>query len=183
MSPVGHLLVLFLWGSAGLSRSTPIFYVNANASGGNCSSWSQACKSLDTALSAASVAGSGQIWVAKGTYKPSIQYGGGYSGSHSNLVTFNIPQNTAIYGGFKGTESSLSQRNPQQNLTVLSGDLNGDDVNSPGNYSNKSDNAWHVLTADNGVASVVVDGFTVQDGYAGGPDAGVVSMQSFGSRN
>lgn len=158
------------------SANAATFYVKAGSSGGNGSSWKKAFNNLDDALNA-STSGSNQIWVAKGTYKPSIRYGGGYNGSESNLVTFNLPNNVSIYGGFVGTENSISKRNPDKNPTILSGDINGNDI--PGNFViNKSDNAWHVLTAD-GTTNVLIDGFIIQDGYAAGPDSGTVTPNDF----
>ncbi len=71
-----------------------IYYVKSGPSNGNGSSWSKAFNHLDSALKAAS-SGSNQIWVAGGTYKPSIIYPGGYSGIQSNLVTFLLPNNVA----------------------------------------------------------------------------------------
>jgi predicted outer membrane repeat protein len=163
--------------AAGLSSQAEAatFYVKASAApAGNGSSWSRAFNNLDAALIAAS-SGSNQIWVAKGTYKPTAKYGGLYTGTEANLVTFKLPSNVAIYGGFAGTETLLSQRSLDANPTILSGDLNGNDNNTPSTTrTNKSDNAWHVLTAD-GVTGVTLDSLIVTDGYAAGPDLGVLS--------
>lgn len=155
------------------------FYVNVNAPiNGNGSSWREAFNNLDSALQAASnPCQADEIWVAQGTYKPAIIYTDGFVSDSPNLVTFLLPPNTSIYGGFSGAgyENHLSQRHPFQFPTILSGDINGDDINTPGNYTNKADNAWHVLTAVN-VQKVLLDGFIVQDGYAAGPDSGVVTI-------
>ena len=177
MSKSRFMKIALMLASVGLlhAANAATFYVNQNAaSGGNGSSWSTAFNNMDAALNAAGTAGgSNDIWVAQGTYKPSIPYGGGYNGTEPNLVTFYLPSNVAIYGGFAGGENSLSKRNPQKNPTILSGDLNGDDI--PGNFSsNKSDNAWHVLTA-NGATNVRVDGFFVKGGNAAGPDSGTAT--------
>ncbi len=144
-----------------------IFYVNASApAGGNGSSWTQAFNNLDAALTAASnTPGSDQIWIAKGTYVPSIPYGGGYNGSEPNLVTFKLPSNVTLYGGFKGNEKTVSQRNPTANPTLLSGTLSS------------GSNAWHVVTLD-GVTGVTVEDLTITEGNAAGPDSGVVTAQS-----
>ncbi len=153
------------------------YYVKAGTPGGNGTSWAKAFNNLDSALTASSGAGPNQIWVAAGTYKPSIKFAGGYNGTESNLKTFKLPSNVAIYGGFNGTETLLSQRNRDLNPTILSGDLNGDDINSPSNtITNKSDNAWHVLTADN-ATNVTLDSLIVRDGYAAGPDSGTLDKQ------
>jgi hypothetical protein len=151
------------------------YYVKLGSNNGNGTSWSQAFNNLDAALSAASASGGAdEIWVAAGTYKPSIIYQGGYSGTEHNLKTFKLPSHVAIYGGFKGNETQLKQRDCHRYQTILSGDLDGNDVNIPSrSLDNKADNAWHVLTAE-GVTNVLLDGITVQNGYATGPDAGTL---------
>lgn len=161
-----------------LNAYSMVYYVKAGApNGGNGTSWSKAFNNLDSALIASSSSGPNQIWVAAGTYKPSIQYAGTYSGTEANLKTFKLPSNVAIYGGFNGTEKLLGQRNLNTNPTILSGDLNGDDINDPNNLmTNKTDNAWHVLTADN-ATNVILDSLIVRNGYASGPDAGTVDRQ------
>ena len=170
--------MLFTLGALGEGNAA-VFYVNANAfPGGTGTSWTKAFNNLDLALIAAGAQSSfNQIWVAKGIYKPTIPYAGGFEGRDSNLVTFKLPNNVAIYGGFAGNETLISQRKIGENTTVLSGDLRGDDVNIPNYFVNKSDNAWHVVTAD-GVASVILDELTIQNGYAAGPDSGIVSAKN-----
>ncbi|MGD9591427.1 MAG: right-handed parallel beta-helix repeat-containing protein [Candidatus Berkiella sp.] len=181
------LLALILLSMGSMSASyAATYYVNSNAAGGNGSSWAKAFNNLDAALSAAKLhPGPDQIWVAKGVYKPNIKYGGNYAGNESNLVTFKLPDDVALFGGFIGNEQYIFQRNIIANKTILSGDINGDDVNNPqdiqynkcdpmNNEYSKCDNAWHVLTAD-GVNGVLLDGFTVVGGYANGPDMGATS--------
>lgn len=163
--------------TTGFAITGPTIYVNASAAaGGDGTSWAKAFKSLDSALNAAaSSTTSEQIWVAKGTYKPTISYSGGYSGTEANLKTFKLPSNVAIYGGFSGTETSLGQCKPSANVTILSGDIAGNDVNTPdGALLNKADNVYHVLTAD-GVTNVSLNGMTVMGGYASGPDDGTLT--------
>jgi hypothetical protein len=69
----------------------------------------------------------------------------------------------ALYGGFAGTESARSQRDPATNVTILSGDLNGDDVG----FTNNSENVYHVVT---GADNATLDGFTITAGNANGTD-------------
>ena len=169
------LALMIMGGSVSVQAAT--FYVKASApNGGNGSSWSKAFNNLDLALNAARANGAGadQIWIAKGTYKPTQAYSGNYTGTEPNLKTFNLPTKVSLYGGFVGNETELSKRNPDQNPTILSGDLAGNDVNTPSTaQSNKSDNAWHVLSAD-GVTGVTLDGLSVINGYAAGPDSGTL---------
>ena len=143
-------------------------YVNANVIGGanDGTSWADAYNDLQGALN--SVYSYGEIWVAKGTYTPSI--------SDIN-ETFSIRDN--IYGGFAGTESNLVDRDLSlihtTNATILSGDLNGND---PVNYNlttadytanatnNRSDNSKHVVTVVSN--DLEINGFTIKNGYANG---------------
>lgn len=148
-------------------------YVKINAPGGNGTSWSQAFNNLQSALSAASAGD--QIWIAAGTYKPSMPNSG-----DPHLKTFSLPNNVSLYGGFKGNESSLSQRNPLVNKSILSGDSNGDDLlPSDLNYANSiMDNAYHVVTAPGVIATL--DGLTVRAGNASipGDNGGALLVQA-----
>ncbi len=128
-------------------------YVNLNAAGANDgSSWANAYTNLNTALANTS---SGEIWVAAATYLP---------GTDTTDI-FSISSGVSLYGGFNGTETNLSQRDVSGNETILSGDLNGDDL--VGNFAmNKSDNSEHVIYVDSLIATgVTIDGFTIQGGH------------------
>lgn len=148
-----HLFIL-LCGFSSLSAQN-VLYVKSTATGANNgSSWVNAFTSLDNALAAA-VNGS-QIWVAQGTYKPSTP-----APNHS----FSMPAGVSLYGGFEGVETSLGQRNIIVYPTILSGDINGNDL--PGNLEvNREDNSYHVLRLTNSAATTpaVVDGFTIKGG-------------------
>lgn len=139
--------------SIGLHAQT--IYVKQNASGANNgASWADAYTSLELALSTANP---GQtIWVAAGTYK---------SSAASNL-TFLLYDGMKMYGGFAGTETALNQRNIAANPTILSGDINGDDI--PGDFTtNRSDNAQHVVTCAelSSNPGIEVDGFIIRNGH------------------
>ena len=149
--------------SAGISGG--IVYVNASASGSNNgSSWANAFTDLQSALSLARANPScvSQIWVAKGTYRPT-------SGT-DRTISFSMVNGVAIYGGFNGTtETQLSQRNWATNVTTLSGDI--------GTAGNDLDNSYHVvLNGNNGLNNTaILDGFTITKGYAnssGGNESG-----------
>jgi hypothetical protein len=130
-------------------------YVNANATGtNNGSSWTDAFTELSTAIDSAQAGD--QIWVAAGTYLP----------GSSPSATFSISQNLELYGGFAGTETLLSERNDSLNPTILSGDLNGDDISEDW-VSNKADNAHSVIILSVGIdTTTIIDGFTIRNGYA-----------------
>jgi hypothetical protein len=86
-----------------------------------------------------------------------------------------------IYGGFAGTETAVADRAIKDNPTILSGDLNGDDVysgtGSTLSISNISENCYSVIRNDFNVAAVgptaVLDGFIIRGGNA---NDGVISL-------
>jgi len=147
MLAMGLLCALLTCSRAGAA----ILYVNAAATGGDGSSWTNAWTSLQPALAAAISAD--EIWVASGTYKPTDTTNRGFS--------FALKNGVGVYGGFLGIETSRSQRDPAINVTTLSGD-----IGTPGS---SADNSYHVVTADSTVTgSAVLDGFTIVGGNATG---------------
>src|SRR5262249_54219657 len=88
-------------------RTVPsTFYVNVNAPfPGPGDSWQTAFNNLQTALNVAGSSGSGEVWVARGSY--------------TSTSGFILPANVAGYGGFFGVETSLAQRNWVGNMTTL----------------------------------------------------------------
>jgi hypothetical protein len=125
-------------------------YVRGTAVGGNNGmSWTDAYTDLEVALNATTT---GEIWIAEGTYVPS-----------SASSSFVLRSDVAIYGGFAGTETLREQRDPAAHVTVLSGDLNGDD--QPGGF-NRGDNAVHVVTGTGLGPATLLDGVTVRGGEA-----------------
>ncbi len=136
------------------------------------STWAYAYTDLNTALNSASC---WQIWVARGIYKPGTL----------QTDTFNIVSGKAVYGGFAGTETSLGDRNPRLNLTVLSGDVDNNDVVDPNGITQYTsyinlNNSYHVVTMDGtstGItATTVLDGFTI----TGGKAVGASWLQNYG---
>ncbi|MBN1968423.1 MAG: hypothetical protein JXR48_01605 [Candidatus Delongbacteria bacterium] len=148
-----------------------LIFVDASASGSNDgTSWANAYTSLQSALDV-SISGD-QIWVAKGIYKPSKESDN--TMDEPRKFTFQLKNGVEIYGGFVGTETSLSQRDFYVNETILSGDINGDDVvtgtGESLSFSNNNENCYHVFYHDNsGVnSSAVLDGLTISGGNANG---------------
>ena len=139
-----------------LSRTPQIYYVKWNATGANDgTSWANAYTDLQSALSAAS--NSDEIWVAAGTYKP----------GNDRTSTFILKDGVAIYGGFAGTEASLNQRDPSVNVTILSGDLNGDDnSNILPDEPTRAENVLHVVSSSGVSNTTILDGFTIKSGNA-----------------
>ncbi|MPT30962.1 MAG: T9SS type A sorting domain-containing protein [Chryseobacterium sp.] len=133
-------------------------YVNVNASGGSGTgiSWANAVKRLVPVISAANSNNNiKEIWVAKGTYYPSLT-------SNRDDFLYVTRNDLKIYGGFTGTETSLNQRDAETNETILSGNI--------GNPNSATDNSYHIMIIDaynNPIDnSTQIDGFTFQDGNA-----------------
>ena len=153
------MLFILLVGTLGITLAHAAGILHVAPDGiGDCSSWASAC-SLQTALSNA-VSGE-EIWVTAGTYKPTTGI--------DRAATFQLKEGVAVYGGFTGMETTRDQRDPAVNITILSGDLNGDDDNSNVIYNEptRADNSYHVVT---GADNATLDGFTITAGNANGDD-------------
>ncbi len=133
-----------------------IIYVDADAAGaGNGSAWADAFTDLQPALEAAQ--SGDQLWVAAGTYIPSLES----DPSDPRSASFQMKNGVAIYGGFAGAETELAQRDWVGNPTILSGDI--------GAVGEAADNCYHVFYHPSGIAlnsSAVLDGFTITAGNA-----------------
>ena len=149
-----------------------IIYVAGNVPnrGGACilgGCWGNAFSSLQDALA---VAGPGsEVWVQAGRYLPDV--GAGLIDDNPTQ-SFNVTQGVAVYGGFVGNESARDQRDFNTNITILSGDIDENDVNDDVNNIAETEadiagtNANHVLTTSGD--GVIVDGFTITAGQANG---------------
>jgi hypothetical protein len=96
-------------------------------------------------------------------------------------ATFPLRDGVAIYGGFAGTETSRSQRDFVRNRSILSGDVERNDLNADGNFINETwadmqcINSAHVVTGIGIGASTRLDGFTITGGDARRPlDGGAI---------
>ncbi len=167
-----HLLLVLQ-----LGFTTPVFasviYVDATAGGSNNgASWANAYTSLQSALNKA--ASGDEIWVAKGTYHPSSAYD---LTNTSRYYHFEMIEGVAIYGGFAGTETSVDERSDfgagGVNETILSGDLNGDDVVSGSgstlSITGNSENCYNVFYHSSALtltSAAILNGFTITGGNA-----------------
>jgi predicted outer membrane repeat protein len=156
-----------------------IIYVDADASpGGDGQSWSTAYRTLQDALDKANGSENYEIWVAEGVYYPDEDGDGDHVGD-AVTETFRIDHNTVqLYGGFAGGETSRDQRDWEANVTVLSGDIDGNDLTDARGVvitttHISGDNAYHVLWLDGETnepitGRTVIDGFTITAGQADG---------------
>ena len=161
LSPIIVVVVIAITSA---SRAGPILHVDDDASpGGDGLSWESAYRFLQDALAAASAGPADQIRVAQGTYAPDRR-ADAPDGTGEREATFQLLPGIALRGGFAGIgQPDPDARNIGVFVTVLSGDLLGDD--GP-DFANYADNSRHVVTVieDEGLASL--DGFTIRGGNA-----------------
>lgn len=137
-----------------------IFYVDEDATGAETGfTWADAFtelhEAIDSAISFGIQSGNDpiEIWIAEGSYKPKNQ-----------TSPFDITQTMKIYGGFNGTETVLSQRDFKNNLTIIEGDLNGDDSGAITlNNATRQDNAYCLFKLE--AESIVIDGLIIQGAH------------------
>ncbi len=146
--------------------SAPILYVDREAPGPvhDGKTWAQAFTGLQTALATAGVGT--EIWVAQGVY---------YPGSPINrTATFQLVKGVALYGGFAGAETTREQRDWSAHQTMLSGDIDHNDVTAGGVVTDTArisgSNAYHVVSSAGVTTTAVLDGFTITGGNANGSD-------------
>ena len=151
-----------------------VVYVNAAASGANNgSSWTDSFLSLQDALDA--VIFGDQIWVAAGTYTPTVRI----DPCDPRTATFQMKNGIAIYGGFPNSgDPNFSDRDPNTYFSILSGDLLGND-NPDAHVSFlfrdpcRADNSYHVFYHPEGLnlnSSALLDGFIITAGNANSDD-------------
>ncbi len=158
------IVLIALFGVFMQNSRAAVRYVTTSGSGTkDGTSWANAFEGMQAALNVA-VSGD-QVWVVKGTYKPSYDYG---LGGGSRYYHFRMINGVAIYGGFTGTETDISQRThfglSEANETILSADI--------GAEGDISDNCYHVFYHPEGMmienATTALDGFTFTGGNADG---------------
>ena len=140
-----------------------IVFVNANSPEGNGTSWANATPNLQFALeqtadpqyslncNAPNPGLPPQIWVAQGTYIPSA--------IGDREASFQLHAGVKLYGGFFGNETSKDQIVPGTYVSILSGDLQGNDTD---NFGNTQENSYNVVTGNALPSGCVLDGFTIR---------------------
>jgi len=150
--------------AAPLAPAASVIYVDADAAGSaDGLTWSTAFTNVQDALTSAGP--EDEIWVAEGVYTP--------TNAADRTATFQLEDGVALYGGFVATETLRTQRDWETHVTVLSGDLDGNDttdangvVTSTANITGT--NAYHVVTGSGVTETARLDGFTVTAGKADG---------------
>ena len=162
------VVIVVLVGS--VNSSGKVIYVDDDASlGGNGQNWATPYRYLQDALTAA-VSGD-EIRVAEGIYRPD-QDSAHPSGTGNREATFQLKNGVAIKGGYAGFgQPDPDARNIDVYETILSGDLNGDDVDvaEPGDLRyepTRAENSYRVVTGSGMYETAVLDGVTITAGNA-----------------
>lgn len=170
------LAVVAIWASglavgSPAAAAGPIIYVDIAASGADDgSSWADAFTDLQDALATAT--SGDEIWVAEGTYTPDAS---------DRAVSFALVDEVDLIGGY--ATGGVAGPDPALYETILSGDLNGDDLPD---FVNNGENSFHVVTAVGywpvGVSSqTVINGFVITGGNAN--EAGFLDERGGGILN
>ncbi len=183
--PTGHRLAgtLAALSTAAAVHGQTILYVDDDAPGGNGRSWNEAFNDLQDALWLASyVQGVIEIRIADGIYTPdrgtgirevSFQIDATMVGSVTSGTVGGI--GLALKGAFAGiTALDPNERDTNRFKSVLSGDLNGDDL--PG-FVNYEENSHRIMLVE-GVNSgpVALDGLIFQGGNGEGLTGGALVL-------
>ncbi|MHC4676812.1 MAG: right-handed parallel beta-helix repeat-containing protein, partial [Planctomycetota bacterium] len=152
------LTFLFAYLLLAIPCSAEVIFVDADAPGvNNGNSWADAYYYLQDALAAAS--NSDEIRVAQGIYTPAEPSG-------DRTATFQLKNGVAIKGGYAGFGApDPNARDICAYETILSGDLNGNDIGDLYDES-RAENSYHVVTGSGTDANAVLDGFIITAGNA-----------------
>ena len=173
---VGVLLLSLLVFSAGAEAKT--YYVTQNGGGDKGGGdWNNALDEGGLRNKLKESENGDVFWVAKGIYRP--------SGEKDLNASFVLKEGVKLYGGFKGDETSLEARRPDANVTVLTGDLDGDDKRDGNGATPKAgdivgENSYTVVRSSKCTAAAVLDGFTVCGGIG---EKGKVENHAGGMHN
>ena len=173
------LCALFILAVSCTAATGKVIYVDVDAVAEyDGSSWALAYLCLQEAI--AQVRPGDEIRVAQGIYRPDRQpaFSGGRTGrsgrteiteSGDRTATFELINGVTFKGGYAGySEPYPDKRDFNLYETILSGDLDGNDVDiiGPGDLlgeSSRAENSYHVVT---GSGTAVLDGFTITGGNA-----------------
>ena len=136
------------------------YYVDANSpcTASTCAgtTWATANRQLFDALAKA-VSGD-FILVADGTYKPGHWSLKGLL--HYQTDSFNLKAGVQVYGGYAGYgAANPNERNLTKYQSILSGNI--------GDQTMNTDNCYHVVSALQLSPAPVLDGFIIEEGFAG----------------
>ena len=164
------VVITWLLFSSGAGLWAETLYVDQRATeGGDGSAWHHAFTDLQDAL--ATALHGDTILIAQGIYRPDDPNG-------DPNATFTLVSGVTLQGGYAGLGTDdPDQQDPNQFETILSGDLNGDDVDAGASrrrdpkdpldpWTQREDNSFHVVTGQATDANTVLAGVTITAGYA-----------------
>jgi len=171
------VFVVAILSMVGAAAGQATIYVDSTATGANDgSSWQNAYRFLQDGLAAAAAASKPvEVRVAEGLYKP--DQGGGKTPGDRN-ASFELISGVTIIGGYAGLDGvDPNSRDPKTYITVLSGDLKGDDaqIADPLGFvtdPKRADNSEHVVLAGTAGETGVIDGFAITGGNSQVADGG-----------
>jgi len=160
------LLIVLLFGSFAYGR---VIYVDDDAAGANDgSSWADAYRYLQDALAHADSADKPvEIRVAQGVYKP--DQGSGITPGDRD-ISFQLINGVTLMGGYAGFAGlDPDTRNVEAYVSVLSGDLGGNDVelSNPSDLEEeptRAENSDSVVVGSGTDETAVLDGFIITGG-------------------
>ena len=181
----------------GVASTCPakVIHVDGDAAGANDgSSWADAYNYLQDALADANASPKPvEIRVAHSIYRPDEDMLHP-DGTGDREATFRLIDGVTLKGGYAGFgEPNPNAWDVELYKTILSGDLNGNDVEVPDpcdllHGASRADNSYHILTGSETDGTAILDGFTIRGGNAdgpwniyGGPDDGGGMLNSGGS--
>ena len=176
------LIVLWMAAMLGAAPSARAFdiYVDSDAPGGNNgSTWLNAYRTLHDALAIAQPGDT--VKVAQGVYRP--DEGAGMTPG-DRFAMFELRSNIALMGGYAGYSAlptwQWDTRNTELYETVLSGDLQGNDLPFDVNdsrahrlrisASQRQDNSYTVVMLDTTQPGTLLEGVTIKGGNANSQD-------------
>jgi hypothetical protein len=166
------ILQIVLFSCLAMESQASVYYVKTTGSNSNNgTTWALAKADVQAAINASSAGD--EIWIAAGTYKPTLDPSSGTaSGNTRDYAFYLLGKDIGIYGGFAGTETARTQRNIATNPVILSGDI--------GTANDNTDNCYHVfVTSAYLTSAAVLDGFSVQEGNANGSGSLSISSVTF----
>jgi hypothetical protein len=175
-----YLVTTLLWLTLSYTASAKTIYVDNDANGlNNGSSWINAYNYLQDALADANASAKPvEVRVAQGIYKPDRSTADP-NGTGNRRATFGLINGVVMKGGYVGFgEPDPDQRDPNIYETILSGDLDGDDVEVQDPLDlliepTRRDNSWNVVTANGIDETTVLDGLTITKGSNSGGGGGM----------
>mgnify|MGYP000341982232 CR=1 FL=1 len=131
-----------------ICEADTIYVTQTGAGSLNGSSWANAASGTNLQNIIDSANSGDEIWVACGTYTPSLV--------GNRAISYSMRNNVAIYGGFQGTETSLPERNFScGSCSILSGE-----IGIPGD---NTDNTFTIIENVDLNDTAILDGFVISD--------------------